>query len=239
MDITFLADGLMAEGAAERVMNPSAVRVPVAVAVPRNPILADLMSGLMAASLPGAEQLLVQSFGSAEEALHALEYKYNDRIAAVLGAHYLARFSPTKAPVPWLENLSRLLPNVADALTLLAWRLIAEGSTDDRKISRGDIREILLEAEARPCCLFARTRALLTQAARLYGRKPEIQSVEPTAVLHRVRTGDFLNVAADASGLEAFWGSSPSRPGRPKNDPKPEEQGVVIHLAGGSFKAVT
>ena len=42
LNISFLADGLTAEGAAERVANPSAVRVPVAVALPANPIAADL-----------------------------------------------------------------------------------------------------------------------------------------------------------------------------------------------------
>src|ERR1700677_1964091 len=60
LSITFLADGLEAEDAAERVSNPSAVRVPVAVAVPRDARLADLLSGLAAASLPGAQQLWTQ-----------------------------------------------------------------------------------------------------------------------------------------------------------------------------------
>jgi hypothetical protein len=240
LDITFLADGLIATDAAERVSNPSALRVPVAVAMPRDSGLADLLTGLTAASLPCAEQLWVQDAkqrsGSVDHALDFLLHKYNDPAAAVLGAHFLARFSPTSAPVRWLENLSRLLPNIADAPTLLAWRLIADGTTEDRKALRRSVRDSLQEAERRPCCLFARTRALLTQALRPYGTKPRVRSVERSKATRRAPPGDFLNVAAEAGGLESFWGSNPSSPGRSERRPSQEWQGLVVHFDGGLFK---
>jgi hypothetical protein len=99
--------------------------VPVAVAVPRDPGLANLLSGLTAASLPHTEQLWVQDaedrFGSADHALEMLLQKYKDPAAAVLAAHFLVRFKPTRAPVQWLENLSRILwsgkPNSVGTLT--------------------------------------------------------------------------------------------------------------------------
>src|SRR5262249_16647122 len=128
LSITFLADGVKAEDSAARVANPSAGRVPVAVAVPRDANLGDILSGLAAASLPGAQQLWTQGveqrYGSTDRAFDVLVHKYRDPAAAVLGAHFLARFKPTMAPVSWLENLSRLLPHIADPPTLLAWRLI-------------------------------------------------------------------------------------------------------------------
>jgi hypothetical protein len=241
ISITFLADGVKAENAAERVANPSAIRVPVAVAVPRDAGLADILSGLAAASLPGAGQLWTQDverrFGSSDHALDALLHKYKDPAAAVLGAHFLARFNPTTAPISWLENLSRLLPHVADPPTLLAWRLIAAGSTDERKTSRRDIRAVLRDANRRPGCLFARTRALLTQASRFYDPKPRPRSIEPPKRARRPQTCDFLDVGAEAGGLEAFWGSSPSRPGRPARAPRSGRQAVVVHLARGSFRS--
>jgi|SRR5208337_1122836 len=60
LEITLMADGVMAQNAAERVANPSAVRVPVAAAVPLDPGLADLLSALTAGSFPDDEQLWVQ-----------------------------------------------------------------------------------------------------------------------------------------------------------------------------------
>jgi hypothetical protein len=204
--------------------------VPVAVAVPKDDHSADLLSGLVAGSLPGADQLLVQ----ADQARAKLEAKFGDAAAAVLGAHFLSRFSPDRAPVPWLENLGRLLPAVADGPTLLAWRLIADGSADGRKVSRSDIQQILSDAARRPCTLFARTRALLTQALRLYGpEQPEPSSSDsPRPFL----PGDFLNVAADAGGVEAFWGASPDWPGRSSHplDQRPQEP--VVRFDRGSFR---
>lgn len=235
LNITFLADGLRAEDAAERVTNPSAVRVPVAVAVPADPTLADLLSGLASGSLPGAEQLWVQSaqqsFGGVQVALDALLEKLADPAAAVLGAHFLSRFAPDRAPVRWLENLCRILPGVADPALLLAWRLIAEGSSEGRPTSRHNIWDLLLDATERPCTLFARTRALLTQGLRLYAPN----SKEATARLRVPDSpGDFLNFAAEASGLEAFWGSGPQHPGR-QRPRQGAGSGIQIQLEQGRF----
>ena len=237
--ISFLADGLSAGYAAERVSNPSAVRVPVAAAVPNDPGLADLLSALAAPSMPDAQRLWQQDaeqhFGSTENALDMLLKKYDDPTAAVLGAHFLARFKPSLAPIRWLQNLSELLPHIADPLVLLATRLIAEGSTEERITSRQDIGAILLQASHRPCCLFGRTRAMLTQALRLYGPRTPETATDIESEAGQPRTSEFLDVAAEAGGLEAFWGSSPARPGRPPKKPKPQRQTTVIHLVQGAF----
>jgi len=241
LSITFLADGLRAGYAAERVSNPSAVRVPVAAAIPQDPGLADLLTALAAASMPDAQRLWQQDaehrFGATDNALDKLLNKYEDPSAAVLGAHFLARFDPSSAPILWLENLSRILPHIADPLVLLGLRLIAEGSTEARATSRHDIASILLEASRRPCCLFGRTRGMLTQALRLYG--PAHSALRPKkdtpARSRRPRTSDFLDVGADAGGLEAFWGANPLSPGRSAKRPRNMDSTTVVHLEGGSF----
>jgi hypothetical protein len=236
LTITFLADGLAAEGAAERVDNPSALRVPVAVSVPGDPALADILSGLSAGALPGAEQLWVQcanKFDGVDVALDFLLHKHSDPAAAIMSAHFLSRFAPARAPVSWLRNLARLLPNVADAATLLAWRLIYGGSVDDPPESPNEIEDLLWDAIRRPCTLFARTRLLLTQASRLYVQPPSPQAaLTPVPVF---APGDFLNVAADAGGLEAFWGAGPAQPGRPGRLPDRALAGKSVNLAGGKF----
>ncbi|MES2340841.1 MAG: hypothetical protein V4597_04135 [Pseudomonadota bacterium] len=215
LDITFLADGLTAEGAAERVDNPSSVRVPVAVALPLNPMAADLLGGVTSAGLPGAEQIWSgqADIGDVDNAFDLLFHKYADPAAAVLGAHYLVRFTPKRIPVQWMRNLMDLLPDVADGPTLLAWRYMTAGGKQGAKVTRREIQGLLREASRRPVCYFARSRSLLSQGMRLYGpwtrnRRLDRGGARPP------RTGDFLDVAADAGGLEAFWGASPNMPWR-------------------------
>ena len=215
LDITFLADGLTAEGSAERVDNPSAVKVPVAVALPRRAMAADLLSGLAAAGLPGADKLWSGQDGlrDVDDAFDLLFHKFGDSAAAVLGAHYLLRFTPKRIPVAWLENLMALLPEIADGPTLLAWRYITAGGKQGAKVTRREIQDLLREASRRPVHYFARSRALLSQGVRLYGPWSRNRKIE-TAARRSPRPGDFLDVAADAGGLEAFWGSSPGLPWR-------------------------
>lgn len=215
LDITFLADGLTAEGSAERVDNPSAVKVPVAVALPRRAMAADLLSGLAAAGLPGADKLWSGQDGlhDVDNAFELLFYKARDGAAAVLGAHYLLRFNPKRIPVSWLENLIALLPDVADGPTLLAWRYITAGGKQGAKVTNRAIQDLLREASRRPVHYFARSRALLSQGVRLYGPWSRNRKID-TATRRAPRPGDFLDVAADAGGLEAFWGSSPGLPWR-------------------------
>jgi hypothetical protein len=188
-------------------MNPSGVRVPVAIALPRSQVLADLLSALASASFAGAESIWDQQSqlsGSDDQAFEVLTRKGEDPAAAVLAAHFLGRFAPRRTPLRWLHNLQSLLPEVADTYFLLAARMMA----DELNASRPEIEQLLQSAEAAPVCLFSRTRALLTQALRL--RKLPVLREAPDA---RAKPGDFLNVAADAGGLEAFWGMGPDQPG--------------------------
>ena len=225
LDLTFSADALLPESA-DRVTNPSAARVPVAIAVPCNPRVADLLSGLTAPSLPGAEQLwrdgLEAKYGGTEAAFELLIDKFNDPAAAMLGAHFLARFAPLRAPAGWLQNLCRLLPDIADPPLLLAMQLIGGGELNGERVTRSGIASFLQSAASRPTCLFARARALLTQGLRLYGRDwdyAEEFEASGSAI------GAFLNFAADACGLEAFWGTGPASPGPDRPAPATDADG--------------
>ncbi len=236
LDLTFLADGVTAAGAAERIGNPSSVRVPVAVSLPGDPRSADLLSGLAAAALPGADQLWSASTDGADvDSAFALLYgKQEDPAAAVLGAHFLVRFSPKRVPVQWLKNLCELEPNVADGPVLLAWRYIAAGGGQGARVGASEVQALLREAARRPVHYFARSRSLLSQGIRLYGpwprrRKPDARRPNP-------RPGDFLDVGADAGGLEAFWGSSPVSPGKPVAPPLWRGEPLrSVPLQGGLF----
>jgi hypothetical protein len=234
LSITLLARGLALESATAGAGNPSPVRVPIAIALPRDAGLADLLSGLSAPSLPSAEELWMQVAarrGGIDHAVEAQMEAYQDPAAAVLGAHFLARFSPMRTPVGWLENLVTLLPAVADAPLLLAWRLIAAGSGGNRNALRRRIRDLLDDALSRPCTMFHCTRALLTQAERLYAadRRATSGAAPP------FRAGDFLNLAADAGGLEAFWGAAPDRPGPPEETRGARPQNMALRFDGAAF----
>ena len=239
MDVVFLADGLAASSVANRISNPSAVKVPVALALPRNTVFADLLSALNAASLPGAEQLLSgdAGLGSADYAFRALWDKQKDYGAATLGAHYLLRFMPKRIPIEWLENLMRIRPEIADGPTLLAARYIAVGGKQGAEVSGGEIRDLLRESLRRPIHLFARSRSLLAQSIRAYGPRFRSRKLE---VIHprRPRPTDFLDVAAGAGGVDAHWGFGP---GRLEGNPRwlPGEKGRLpqVEMHGGLFFA--
>jgi hypothetical protein len=235
VSLSFLAEGIAASAAANREQNPSACRVPVAIAVPNDPPLADLLSGLAAPAMPQAaalwEQAVQQGNPHMGAALDRLMRKYEDPAAALLGAHFLARFMPTEAPIAWLRNLMSLTPGWADSPTLLAWRL-ASGPGDNRS----EIRSLFRQAMQSPACLFARTRVLLIQGMRLYGprsRSRQLETVRP----RRPRPGDFLEVAADASGLEAFWGNGPNRPG-PRTAHRQPAQSSQVRISEGGFAVI-
>lgn len=211
VDVVFLADGLTAARGANRITNPSALRVPVALAIPRDPQLADMLSALDASGVPGATQLLsADDAASVDNAFEALWRKGEDYAAAALGAHYLLRFMPKRIPLEWLENLMRLRPEVADGPALLASRMIAVGGKQGAPVAPKVIRDLIREGLSRPVTLFARSRGLLAQGARLYGprqRARKLVTVRP----RRLRSSDFLDVAAGAGGLEAIWGAAPDK----------------------------
>lgn len=205
--ITFLPQGVGESESAERVSNPSAIRVPVATAAPKATPLADLLAAVNAPMFPDADKLWTEQTrlygGRSKDVLEALSHNNQDTHAAVLSALFLARFKPAEAPIAWLRDLDALVPPpVADAKILLARRLIHGGEAEP-SATADEIGDLLQAAAARPLCLFASNRSFLTQSLRLHGLKARA----PTP-------GDFLDVAADADGLEAFWGSAPFTPGR-------------------------
>lgn len=231
VDVSFLADGLTARASPDRVENPSAVRIPVAVALPRDPRCADLLAALTSGGLPGADALWE---GISDDAFGLLHHKVSDPGAAALGAHFLIRFAARRAPVDWLENLMEVLPHAADGPTLLAWRYITAGGKQGAKVERKKIRSLLREASRRPVHLFGRSRVLLGQASRLYGpfRRARHESV---ANPRRPDNGAFLDVAAEAGGLEAFWGSSPRWPYPRSSPPTLRVALAEVALEGGLF----
>jgi hypothetical protein len=233
IDVTFLAAGVAMEENADRATNPSAVRVPVALSVPRNSGLSDLLVGVNAAALPNATEILQQGRGG--DALSALDFvsrKFEDSAAAVLGGLFLARFAPSKLPLAWLRNLNSILPDVADTWVLLAWVRSTQGDGDWRW--EMSITEQLRHATGCRCTMFNRSRYQLNQLSRRYGPYSRARQDEVTTP-RRPRVGDFLDFSADAGGLEAFWGYSPTRPDRsfPSKPIKPS--GLLLKMRNGKF----
>jgi hypothetical protein len=236
IDITFLAEGLGSPALGRRLANPSAIRTPVALALPHSPQLADLLIALTAPALPRAAQLwdqVVETAGSpANDAHLLLAHKFSDPTAAILGALFLTRFAPARAPLAWLRNLDALTGDIADSAYLLAWSAMTRPT--EEPVEARTIRGLLRTAQRRPLLYFSRTRAQLVQAARLYG--PWTRSRQRTTSGRRQpREGDFLDFAADAGGLEAFWGASPSRPGVHPKNPMPRAGDQRVTLAEGVF----
>ena len=237
LDVTFLAAGVAMDDSADRVGNPSAVRVPVALAVAHRPDINDLLLGLNAAVLPNASAILTggQS-GSAEQALSALTNKFEDSAAAVLGALFLARFAPARLPIGWLRNLNGILPDVADTWLLLAWAQATQG--EDKSTKRSSITQLLRRAAQCRCTFFGRSRVQLSKLALRYGPYPRAREEEVTTP-RRARTGDYLDYAADAGGLEAFWGRSPTRPGLEAGEPSTRAGGTRVRMRRGKFVALS
>lgn len=236
IDVTFLAAGVAMDANADREANPSSVRVPVAFAVPREPGLADLLVGLNAAVLPKASALLEDGRSAdPESALLQLANKFEDPAAAVLGALFLARFAPARLPLQWLRNLNRILPDVADTWLLLAW---ARSSQGDGKIAWDmSIADQLRKAVISRCTYFSRTRIQLSKLAYRHGPYPRARE-EKVAFPRKARTGDYLDFAADAGGIEAFWGTSPVRPGHDASRGVSAPKGLAIAMRQGRFANV-
>lgn len=236
IDITFLAEGLTSGSLGRRLANPSAIRTPVALAVPQDRQLADILIALTAPALPRAAQLwdaVVEAAGSPADNAHLLlKDKYSDPTAAIMSALFLARFAPTRAPMAWLHNLNALTQDVADSAYLLAWAAMTRPS--DTPTNAKTIRGLLRTAQRRPLLYFSRTRAQLVQAARLYGPWTRSRRLDLSSP-RQPREGDFLDVAADAGGLEAFWGASPSRPGVHPANATPRRGDRHIGLVDGVF----
>jgi hypothetical protein len=234
--LTFLAAGVAMEDSADRVGNPSAVRVPVALVTPNNQGIADLLVGINASVLPLAAQLFDEGRDAdAEMALERLARKYQDPAAAVLGALFLARFDPERLPLSWLGNLTGILPTVADTWLLLAWARSIQG--DAGEFWQESIAAQLRRAQACRCTLFSRTRYQLSQLSWRYGPHPRARQ-EEVATPRRPRTGDYLDFAAEAGGLEAYWGYSPTRPGLGSEAPARPPEGRVVTIRGGKFTAI-
>lgn len=233
IDITFLAAGVAMANSAERVGNPSAVRVPVALAVPWGPGLADLLLGLNAGILPNATEILEAGREpDAAAALDHLAHKFEDPAAAILGAVFLARFAPLRLPLPWLRNLNAILPDIADSWLLLAWARSVQGDGEiDWDMT---ITEQLRRAATCRCTYLSRSRAQLGKLMLQHGPFPRARQ-DFVSTPRRSRTGDYLNFGADAGGLEAFWGHSPRRPGRDTTYPWSKPTGPIVQMRQGRF----
>jgi hypothetical protein len=105
-------------------------------------------------------------------------------------------------------------PYAADGSILLARHLIRYGDPDSAS-PREEIASLLHRA-AEAWCLFASSRTQLIESRQLLGLAESTTSESPpgepeTAV---ATAGAYLDLAADAGGLEAFWGGGPESPGR-------------------------
>lgn len=233
IELTFIAAGVAMYDNAERETNPSAVRVPVALAVPRDPGLADLLIGLNAPILPNASVVWKEGrSGDPESALMQLANKFEDPTAAVLGALFLARFAPSKLPLGWLRNLNGILPEVADSWLLMAWTRAMQGDGDHEWPM--SITEQLRRASACRCTYFNYTRIQLARLALRFGPYPRARRHD-VATPRRPRPGDYLDFSADAGGLEAFWGYAPTRPGNEPTSSNKKPEGTVIRMREGKF----
>lgn len=239
VDVTFLASGVEMDWNADRVANPSALRVPVALALPQNLAIADLLVGLAASSFSGAmsvwDNASYNGAGNGDSALDLLLHKFHDPAAACLGALYLARFAPERLPIDWLRNLHSIWPDVADTSLLIAWSRAIAGDQGVKWTT--SITDHLRDASQARCTLFARTRVQLLQLSRLYGPYMRARQIK-VSTRRRARAGDFLDYAADAGGLEAFWGRSPNVPGDQEKYEGRAINGIAIHSGRGGFKEI-
>jgi len=233
IDVTFLAAGTAMEEHASRAGNPSAVRVPVAIAVPHQASLADLLVAINAPLFPSSNELFQDVRSDVtERAINFFDRKYHDPAAAVLGATFLARFAPEQLSLEWLQNLNRLLPDIADSWVLLAIATIAQGGKQSVDLT---VANYLRRAVACRCTLFNRSRLSLNRLALRYGPFPRSRQDE-VSTPRRPRTGDFLDFSAEAGGLESFWGYSPTRPGNEGRNS--HHDGLEIQMLGGKLSSL-
>jgi 5,6,7,8-tetrahydromethanopterin hydro-lyase len=230
LEVTFLSKALFF-GSKERTYLPGGDRIPVALATPRNPAAADLLSTLSSATTEGAEAIWEQAapglVDSGSKAIDLLAKKFAQPAEALLAAHYLLRFLPNRLPLAWVDSLVRAQPEAADAPVVAAWTRLLNPPTniDDSEID-ADVNHFIALALDRPVVLFARTRVLLFDALRVMSNKP-------LAMYSLENQGTFRRFAADAGGLESFWGCSPTEPGA-CDRPRPDE--TFVGLVNDAFE---
>ena len=212
LDITFAAEGV-ATRAAERYLNPSGERAPVALATPTDAILADFLSAIGCPPLEHGEA--IWELANIDEAADCLTTQFACPAGRLLAAHYLLRFSPDKLPLRVVDDLITALPDVADGPVIGVWLRLTSSAgeikaIDPEAIDR-QVHELTALALGRRTTLFRRTRRLLTKALRLH---PESQRPQTRAAVDEPAPADFLDYGAHAGGLEAFWGTDPFSPGR-------------------------
>jgi hypothetical protein len=240
VEVTFLSKGVLAQ-AADRTANPAGQRVPVALVTPSNHAAADLLAALAAPATPPAEAIWNQTISglvgptglvepeASSVAMDMLLEKFARPAEAILAAHYLLRFLPKRLPIAWADNLVHVLPMTVDGCVIAAWaRLLnrPDGATDE-EIDEAIDRYIKM-ALTRPTTLFARTRALLTDARHLVSGKSEGE-------LWR-REDQFWRSGAGAGGLECFWGGGPTLPGA-RGGTETAVDLVRVGLVNGGFTA--
>jgi hypothetical protein len=149
--------------------------------------------------------------------------KGQDPIGAIIAGLFLARFEPKLVPLGWLRRLAEITaPYAADGSILLARHLIRYGDPECAS-PREEIASLLRRA-AKAWSLFASSRTHLVESRQLLGLVESTTSRSPSGEAETVvaTAGTYLDLAADAGGLEAFWGGGPESPGRPLRDGRPD-----------------
>ena len=222
IEITFLAKGVFVR-ADDRDRAGGRERVPVALVTAERAGVADLLNGLAAPSLLGADTIwdhsaadLVPNAPTAEDPLEILYHKFDQPAEAVAAAHYLLRFLPRRLPLSWAKNLKAAIPTAADGPMLAAWALVSNrpSGMSDAEVDAAFAGHVS-DALARPVTLFARTRALLFSSQKLLSG--DLRSDTRWAAAEA-----FRRAGAGAGALEAYWGHSPALAGASgPNDPGP------------------
>jgi len=241
LDVTFLAEGL-ATHAAERYLNPSGQRVPVALATPADPILADFLCAIGSPPIGNAEAVWKHDVGShanIESALGCLSETFAGPAGVLLAAHYLLRFLPDRLPLRSVDDLTMALPDAADGPVIGAWLRLLSNADEVKAIDPDDIdrqvHNLLAMALTRRTTLFRRTRRLLTKALRLE-RDLQLPETWRRRAGDEPAPADFLNRGAHAAGLEAFWGTGPFSPGPQAGVSTPPSRDIArLMLRGSTF----
>jgi hypothetical protein len=227
LDISFVGESLTAKPT-DVETGASAVRMPVAVVLPEEEPVADLLAAIGSPTIDHAKSVWDDSVQAltgepVEHATQMLMHKFHAPGEALLAAHYLLRFMPEALPLSWADNLMRADPTAADGPVIAAWARLSDRSgrsgPADRATCDREFQERIEEALRRPRLLFARSRRLLQDGLRLL---PDLRQIA-----RENAPAKFLDYGAHAGGLEAFWGSGPARPGV---EPAPPggEAGVVV-----------
>jgi len=245
LDISFLAEGV-ATCAAERYLNPSGQRAPVALATPTEPILADFLCAIGCPAMEHREAVWKHNVGGladAESAVGCLNEQFACPAGVLLAAHYLLRFLPDRLSLRSVDHLTTAMPDVADGPVIGAWLRLLSRADDvkaiDPDIIDREVHDLLAEALARQGTLFRRTRRLLTKSLRLGSELHPLETSRRPA-LDAPGPARFLNYGAHAGGLEAFWGTDPFTPGpRTRDSTLPARDIANVTLRGTMFVCTT